>query len=524
MRIIFLSEEIAPYSGSSVTSKVCGALTKALAGLGHDVTVVSPLYSSVDPDHYSLARRLSTVDIEQCGKKYACALYDGRAPSGVQLLFVGESELFGAVDSLSEDTETHRAAERIAAFGRVCDALLALPTMRADVAHAISWESASAFLHTSRRGSNDNDPNRKVQGQKVEGAAPWPAILTLPFPQRHGSFSPEDARFFLDGDDSAKGEKGFSVVASVLPALKHVITNTTKSARVFSMEAREFGGDLDVLDRRITGVLHGIDPHQWNPATDSALDARYDPFDLRGKSSCKAGYQHAVGLPVENVPLFSFIEWQEELAQVAHGEDVRGVLLAMRELLRNPVQVVVHASGRSPENLKTLEDLEKKWPNKFRFVKTGAGHDEESPRSCKDENLERHRLLAASDFIVVSGEPEWSSFVYMYAHRYGAVPIACESTEDEDVVINCDASLETGTGFVCRRFDADDLLATCRTALAAAENASFAKLRQRVMRLDWSWERSARVHEVIYKRAIEEAEEEKEALSVVSAGVEAATA
>ena len=48
MRILFLSSEVGPFSKSGGLGDVSGALPSALAMLGHEVRVVTPLYRSVN--------------------------------------------------------------------------------------------------------------------------------------------------------------------------------------------------------------------------------------------------------------------------------------------------------------------------------------------------------------------------------------------------------------------------------------------------------------------------------------------
>src|SRR6476620_3462672 len=97
VEILFVTNELAPYSvqpNAPEAADAAASLPKALRGLGHRVTVVSPLYKGIDPTTRSLARRLSVVNVKVLGKNYACHLYDGRTTGGVDLLFLGNAELF----------------------------------------------------------------------------------------------------------------------------------------------------------------------------------------------------------------------------------------------------------------------------------------------------------------------------------------------------------------------------------------------------------------------------------------------
>ena len=97
MEILVVTPEVAPYSGGdSDLAEVAAVLSKALKGLDHQVTVVSPLYGGIDPTKRSLARRLTKLEVELDGERHACEVYDGRTAGGVDLTFIGHEEIFRA--------------------------------------------------------------------------------------------------------------------------------------------------------------------------------------------------------------------------------------------------------------------------------------------------------------------------------------------------------------------------------------------------------------------------------------------
>src|SRR5262249_27634484 len=68
---------------------------------------------------------------------------------------------------------------------------------------------------------------------------------------------------------------------------------TTVSPRyALEIQRPEMGEGLDgVLRARaahLTGILNGVDVHEWDPATDPHLPAHYDGASLAGKAPCKA--------------------------------------------------------------------------------------------------------------------------------------------------------------------------------------------------------------------------------------------
>jgi starch synthase len=87
----------------------------------------------------------------------------------------------------------------------------------------------------------------------------------------------------------------------------------------------------------------------------------------------------------------------------------------------------------------------------------------------------------------------------MYAQRYGAVPVAHATGGLVDTIVDCDAKLETGTGFLFDAASADALLGAAERAAAARLLPRWGALVRRVMRLDRGWDRPARRYEQLYR-------------------------
>jgi starch synthase len=110
-----------------------------------------------------------------------------------------------------------------------------------------------------------------------------------------------------------------------------------------------------------------------------------------------------------------------------------------------------------------------------------------------------HRLFAGADIVLVPSRFEPCGLVQLYGQRYGALPVAHATGGLCDTIVDADAALETGTGFLFREPDADQLLGATQRAIAAHASPRWAALRRRVMRLDLGWDRPARRYDQIYR-------------------------
>jgi starch synthase len=89
----------------------------------------------------------------------------------------------------------------------------------------------------------------------------------------------------------------------------------------------------------------------------------------------------------------------------------------------------------------------------------------------------------------------------LQAARYGAVPVAFAADAARDVIVDADAELETGTGFLFDSLTQRGILGGLGRAVSAYRRANFLKLLSRVMRQDLAWDRPARRYLQIYRQA-----------------------
>jgi starch synthase len=89
--------------------------------------------------------------------------------------------------------------------------------------------------------------------------------------------------------------------------------------------------------------------------------------------------------------------------------------------------------------------------------------------------------------------------VQLYAQRYGALPVARATGGLVDTIVDCDAKLETGTGFLFDEETSDALVGAVERGISARTSPRWPALVKRVMRLDRGWERPARQYEQVYR-------------------------
>ena len=471
MDILVVAPEVAPYIGSTGLAEVASALPKALRGLGHRVTVAAPLFRGVDPAARSFARRLTKLEARLEGRTYACELYDGRTPGGVEVSFIGHEEVLRGAAALESPGDAQEGVALRA--GVFAGAIVELVRARgADVIHAHDWLGAL------------------VAHQLAAREVAVPVVLTVHDPSAQGRFDASLAGALgLDDDrgEAARRDGSIGVLAAGLRSASRVTTVSPTFAREITRAPHGAGLEdvFEALGERLSGILNGVDVSVWNPATDAELAARFDPMDLSGKARCKADLQRKFGLPVRrDTPL---------LGMVASETDEGGFDLfakAATQVLRNDCQVAVGWVGSEDAELAgVLRELSERWPDRLQVL-------------ADTRPSVRHRLISGSDLVLVPSRRQPCGDTQMQAHRYGALPIARRTGGLADTIVDADPKLHTGTGFLFDRAEPEDLLAAVRRAFAAYDREDAVDaMRRRVMTIDHSWERGARLYERAYRDA-----------------------
>lgn len=469
VEILFVTTELAPYSARPNAAEIAEAgasLPKALRGLGHRVTVVSPLYKGIDPTARSLARRLSTLTVELGGKSYACQLYDGRTTGGVDLIFLGNAELFGDPPGEGDLAQRVRAALLLSSAAAQ---LAHTREPKVDVLHARGAGGAAALTLAKMYRPELGCVLSLHDSDAAEDQLPLsPALLeelALPEPLR-AALLPDQPSLLSAGVRSADA----------------VVTTATSSVRSMLDEAHSpFAQLLRDKGSKFLGIVNGVDASLWNPLIDSHLSARFDATNLTGKSRCKGALQYMLGLGVNpDVPLIAAIG---ELSEARGGDLIAQIA---GDCLRNDVQLCVLGSeGQAAERLCSLAS---ELPERLAL------------RTSFDEK-EKHLALAASDFLLLPAREPRALEIALCGLRYGSLPIVRAVGALADVIVDTDAKLETGNGFVAEGQLPEDALATLQRAIGAyARRPAFEALRKRSMRHDVSWERSARRYEHLFKQ------------------------
>ncbi len=289
MHIAFAASECVPFSKTGGLSDIVGALPRALASLGHQVSVYVPRYRQTklaDPQTV-----VSSITVPFDDKYRFCSVVTAGASGGIRYYFVDYPPYFdreGLYGTPAGDYTDN--AERFALFSRAvieASKVLGVP----HIFHCHDWQTA--LIPIMLRTLYAEDPAFQETG----------TVFTIHNLGYQGLFPSEILPLLMLPWDLLTITKMefFGQVNFLKGALVYSDFITTVSKK-YSQEIQttEYGFGLEgVLRGRsstVSGIVNGVDYDEWNPQTDKFIAAKYSPQDMSGKQKCKQDLLSAFGV------------------------------------------------------------------------------------------------------------------------------------------------------------------------------------------------------------------------------------
>ncbi|MBI3327641.1 MAG: glycogen synthase GlgA [Nitrospinae bacterium] len=481
MNILMAASEVAPYAKTGGLADVVGSLPKALAALGHRVSVIMPRYPMVERAVRSLEKVHAGLDVPMGSHAERGVIWTAKLTPQIPVYFV-EHRGFFERDSLytTASGDYPDNAQRFTFFAKiVLEACRAL-TLQPDLIHCHDWQAAliPAYLKTTL----SHDPTTARIG----------SLLTIHNIAYQGLFPPDVLEFLglppetysLDGIEFY-GRVNFLKAGIVYADL----INTVSQRYSQEIQTPDFGAGLDgILSYRaqdVSGILNGVDYDEWNPATDRLIAARYTSMDLSGKQACKRDLLQTLQLSPEllNAPLIGMIS---RLVDQKGMDLLRSVI---HRLLSLDLGLVVLGVGEAHYE-RFLQEVAERYPAK---VGVRIGFD----------NTLAHKIEAGSDIFCMPSRFEPCGLNQIYSLKYGTIPLVRSTGGLDDTIEPYDPGLARGNGFKFGPYDAEALLAALQEAVLLYRNRpAWEQLMHRAMQADFSWTKSAQVYTELYTRAL----------------------
>lgn len=460
MKVAFCASEVVPFAKTGGLADVAGALPQALAREGQEVIVIMPGYKAAHACAGASIKPFSKgVSVSRLDKNVKVYLIDNDA-------YFGRDALYG--DKTGDYTDN---LERFSYFCKRALELLKEIKFKADIIHCHDWQTGLIPVYLKTLYGQDQFfkqthtvftiHNIGYQGLFPKEQYPWIGI---------------DWKYFtIDGleyYDKINLLKGGLVFADVI--------NTVSETYAKEIQTKEFGFGMEgLLQKRsadLFGIVNGLDYSIWNPSKDALIAKTYSAKNLEGKRADKEALQKMCKLPLSRTtPVFGIVS---RLAQ-QKGFDI--LAEAIDTICKMKLQIVILGTGDQKYH-DILAKMVKKYP------KVICLH-------LKFDEALAHSIYAGSDVFLMPSKYEPCGLGQLISFAYGTVPLVYKTGGLADTV-------NDSNGFVFDEYSKKALISAIKKATAAYSKAEqWKKLVLRGMKLDFSWEESAKKYIDLYEKA-----------------------
>jgi starch synthase len=482
MRIVFTTAEVSPIAKTGGLGDVCGSLPKALQALGHDVIVFMPYYRQArnwfEKNGISVHQLMPTTVIAWANWVAEATFLRASVPgSDVPLILVANDyfferdQLYGRAPDGTDD-----GLLRYVFFSRAVIRACELLDIAPDILHCHDWHTSllPVYLDSGLRGVPQFAGTRSVytiHNLHYQGVAGPEAFAATGLHSRYWA------------SDGVEHYQSLNPMKGGILYADQVTTVSPTYASEIRTPAQGAGLDGVLRSVPLTGILNGIDVGEWDPATDPLLKANYDALTLDDKTKNKRALAKEAELPFSTkVPIIGAV------SRLVDQKGFQLLIPVINSLLHAGAQLVILGSGEP-----AIESA---------FMQAAALH----PDRCRvwigfDPAL-AHRIYAGADMLLMPSMYEPCGLNQMYALRYGTVPVVRMTGGLADTVIPFDGTnLDQANGFgFIGAAPLDLYLAMWLGVLNHRDRNTWRSLQRNGMALDFSWGRSARIYDEVYRR------------------------
>jgi starch synthase len=294
-----------------------------------------------------------------------------------------------------------------------------------------------------------------IHNGEYNGAFSWQNAHLLPYFQA-------DARWLLDWGNT---------ICPLASALKCCWRFTTVSPGYLEELKYNAAGLEPLINSEMPkawGIINGIDTNLWDPTTDKYISYKLEKGKVEEYKERNKAKLHDRFRIIPDLPIVTFI-----------GRLVRE---KGADLIPDTIRRVLGTGEK--DLMQTFANMKYEFPGYY------------------DASLEyneglAHQLYAGSDFLLMPSRVEPCGLNQMYACRYGSIPIVRSVGGLKDTII--DIGDQGGRGIRFNNFSVDDASMAVFRAVKVYNNPEvLTSLRERIMAVDFSWERSAKVYMQLY--------------------------
>lgn len=468
MNIVHITSEVLPFSYAGSMAETLFCLPYAEKRAGHQVTVLSPLYASVDTAKHNIKSLQLKTWVNAGFAVYEFELFETYL-NDIRYVFFKNDDLFnraGLYGMVKFDYADNDI--RFGTFSQAALNFVKYHNIDADILHCHNWQTALVPVYKKL---NYSDLSCKV-------------VLTIHSVDNLGVFN----KFTLEAlnlpwdiynidnieyYDNISFLKGGIVFADAITTL----------SPTFAKELINNGGGIGVEEifynhaHKLVGILNGICSMIWNPAEDTNIEKNFSADDISGKNVCKNTLCSELGLD-QNLPLVVFI--QKMLPE--RGLDL--VLNAAQEFADNNINLIIFGPNSS-DYINKIQEIKEKY-NNIKII-------------FNDHANKSQKEYAAADIVIMPSLYEPCGSSLMIGIRYGAVPVARNTG---GLVDGSKEAVEKGVGFTFDDFSVEAMMKAVKKAVALITSDKHDEVVKTLLQIDNSWQKASEKYIELYRKII----------------------
>jgi len=481
MHILMVTPEANPFARSGGLAEGINALARALVRLGHQVSVVLPLYRQVRESGQPISFTGHTLSIPISWKTLPAEIHRAEIDPRLNFYFIGQDALFnrdglyGTAYGAFEDN-----AERFIFFSRAVVEMMEALDLAADICHCHEWQTGlvPVYLRTLYK---DHPGLQKLA-----------VVYTVHNVGYQGLFSSFDLPLTGLGWEllSPKGLEFYGKINLMKGGLVFADLLSTVSAKYREeILTPEYGFGLEGLFQEraaeLCGILDGVDYSRWDPANDPYLAAAYGPENLAGKKACKAALLRRFGLNLTSErPLIGMTTRFFERKGIDLLEN------CLYDLMQLGADFVLQGTGEERHQY-LLQEISQRHPGQMGLE---IGYSDELA----------HQIIAGADIFLMPSRYEPCGLDQLYSLRYGTIPVVRATGGLDETIQEYTPDTGQGNGFKFAGYTPAALLGAVQRSLAVYQDqAAWQSLMRNNMALDFSWDTVAPEYLELYQRARE---------------------
>lgn len=481
MKILFATNEVAPFSKAGGLGDVMGSLPKELEKYkDNTIAIFTPLHGCIDKNKYNIKElENSKLRILFEGKERIFKLYMTKLPNtNINVFFIDCLYYFGCFQEVYPKWLDRRYEhERYVAFSLAILEYAKLLNFRPDIIHANDWHTAMLSAYLRSNYNMDEFYNKAKTVFSIHNLAYQGVyeqdILDFANMQKNRVYHSYGLEHYNEVN-WMKGAINFSD--------KIIVVSPTYSKEIMT---EEYGEGMDFTLRgarnKIIGILNGIDYSIFNPKCDNNIISKYDTSCLENKEKCKKEILAEFSLDYKkDRPLIIMIS---RLVEQKGFRLIRDMENHLRHLQADFIML-----GTGDKDLENL------------FIWLSNNTSNIRARIDYKEDI-AHRLYAGGDFFLMPSRFEPCGLSQLISLKYGTLPIVRATGGLEDTVVGY--PLNDSNGFKFWRFNGYDMLDAINCAISVYKDKyTLNAMRKSAMNYNFTWEKSAKKYMDVYNELL----------------------